>query len=82
MPFWLALSRDAEKAIGVPGAEDLAITALENAVRESACEPEQLHDIAAAAYRIANLPLHRAHYEARLDELRSMSEKRCSELHE
>ncbi|HEX5058610.1 MAG TPA: hypothetical protein VFV99_04580 [Kofleriaceae bacterium] len=82
MPFWMALSRDAEKAIGVAGAEDLAVTALENAVRESACEPAELYDIAGAAYRIANLPLHRAHYESRLDELRSMTEKRCSELHE
>jgi hypothetical protein len=79
---WLALSRDAENALGLDGAEDLAIAALDNAVLASSCEPGLLRDVAAAAYRIANRDQHASQYEARLDALRAITEKRCTELHE
>ncbi len=79
---WLALSRQAENALGLAGAEDLAVTALERAVRVSACEAEVLRGVAAAAFRVANHDRHEAAYEKRLDALRSMTDKRCMEWHE
>ena len=79
---WLALSREAEHAIGLEGAEDLAIAALENAIRASSCEPALLREVAKASDRIASLDQHHAQYQARLDALRTMTDKRCVELHE
>ncbi|HEY5923872.1 MAG TPA: hypothetical protein VIV11_19470 [Kofleriaceae bacterium] len=79
---WLVLAREAEHAMGLAGAEEIAVTALENAVRASSCEEQQLRDVAAAAYRIANHNAHIGQLEARLDALRAMNLKRCSELHE
>lgn len=79
---WLALSRDAENALGLDGAEELAVTALDNAVLASSCEAELLREVAAAAYRIANHDQHVGKLEPRLDALRAMTEKRCIALHE
>jgi len=67
---WLDLAREAETAIGVTGAEELAIAALEN-VYKTSCERDVLDAVRDAAARIAAHEHHSPSFDTRLAALRA-----------
>lgn len=75
---WLALSREAETAMQISGAEALAIGALEKALRVSACGKHLVTSVAEAAKRIAAADFHQASLDPRLQPLAAMTVERCT----
>jgi len=82
MDTWITRARDACKAFGVYGAEELALAALDRAVVASDCDPMDLMLIAAAANRIAASEHHRPEHDAHVTTLRTMTAERCAAMHE
>jgi hypothetical protein len=72
------IAREAKRALQIEGIEELAVTALEQALVESRCNRPILAGVAVAAADIALEPAHSHDFDARLARLRAPADTGCS----